>query len=148
MGALKEVHFHEQPVTGVSRPLKNQELDPTSLFEIHIYECRQCTLPESWQQSGMFICLDAAELATDICRSLEYKGRWITSTNRHSRICKQVERVEVPNGFRATWALLRYMRRVSQRPSLDLPTTSDPSSKFLRVSGRAVHISTYREHTR
>jgi hypothetical protein len=100
-------------VTGISRPVNNEEHWTLYYFEAHAAQCRTCEDPLQVSRSGKQLCDEGHQLAIDVAelifRSKDDKVYSYVKDN------EQEVRVEIPHGYEQTLSLLKAIQRASRK---------------------------------
>ncbi|KAF2429341.1 hypothetical protein EJ08DRAFT_698481 [Tothia fuscella] len=100
-------------VTGMSRPLRNDEHWSLYYFEKHAVECRSCHDPLKVSRAGKQLCDKGHQLAIDVA-SLIFRRKDGDVYSRTREEGQEV-RVEIPQGYDQTLSLLRAIQRAIQK---------------------------------
>jgi len=95
-------------VTGISRPLSNDEHWSLYYFEAHAAKCSSCFDPLKVSRSGKKLCDKGHQLAIEVASLIFHKDGKCYS---HTRDGEQEVRVEVPHGYDQTSSLLKAIQR-------------------------------------
>jgi hypothetical protein len=96
-------------VTGISRPVNNEEHWTLYYFEVHAAQCRSCEDPLEVSRSGRQLCDEGHQLATDVAELIFRRkdGKVYSRTkDGEQEVC-----VEIPHGYDQTFSLLRAIQR-------------------------------------
>jgi len=101
-------------VTGISRPVTNEEHWSLYYFEAHAVQCDACQHPLAVAKEGRQLCDEGHRLAIDVAEFLIYlhKDGEVYSRVRDGE--KEV-RVEVPHDYKQTLSLLKAINRATRR---------------------------------
>lgn len=96
-------------VTGVSRPLSNDEHWSLYYFEAHAAQCDSCYKPLEVSRSGKKLCDEGHQLAIDVAAMIFRRS----DGEVYSRVRdgEQEVRVEIPHGYDQTLSLLKAIQR-------------------------------------
>jgi hypothetical protein len=108
--AKRAVGFAESLVTGVSRPLTNDEHWKLYYFEDHAAECDDCFRPYLVHKDNRQLCNHGHELAIDVAELL-FKLSADGEVYARSKIDGQEVRVEVPASYKNTIGLFKALQR-------------------------------------
>lgn len=103
------VGFPASPVTGISRPVNDNETWVLYNFEAHARKCSYCHNPYEVYRSGAQLCEPGHELARDVAVFLYNKQDGNTYSAQEEEY--QRVRVEIPIGYDEARSLLRAMER-------------------------------------
>lgn len=91
------------PVTSISRPLSNAELDVITRFELHAYDCLQCRATDLRNLSDRATSCVGVILASEVRKRFRYHSDGFLYLVYYRGV---PTRLEIPNHFRATAKLL------------------------------------------
>ncbi|TID20674.1 hypothetical protein E2P81_ATG05303 [Venturia nashicola] len=118
-----KVDFAHSLVTGISRPVNNEEHWILYYFEAHAAQCRACEHPLQVSRSGRQLCNKGHQLATDVAELIfRHKDGKVYS---HVKDCEQEVRVEIPHGYEQTLSLLKAIQRASKKKERFLHKSHD-----------------------
>jgi len=101
-------------VTGISRPVSNEEHWSLYYFEAHAVQCEACRNPLTVSKEGRQLCDEGHRLAIDVAEFLVYLHKDGEVYSRVKEGEKEV-RVEVPHDYSQTISLLRAINRATRR---------------------------------
>jgi hypothetical protein len=96
-------------VTGISRPLTNDEHWALYYFEAHAGSCQSCHDPLKVSRSGKKLCDDGHRLAIDVANQIFRRNDG--EVYSRTRDGEQEVRVEIPHGYTQTLSLLDAIQR-------------------------------------
>lgn len=118
-----KVDFAHSVVTGISRPVNNEEHWTLYYFEAHAAQCRFCELPLQVATSGRQLCDEGHQLAIDVAELIfRQKDGKVYS---HVKDRGQEVRVEIPHGYEQTLSLLKAIQRASRKKERFLHKSHD-----------------------
>ncbi|QDS72278.1 hypothetical protein FKW77_006449 [Venturia effusa] len=118
-----KVDFADTVVTGVSRPVNNEEHWILYYFEAHAAQCPTCENPLQVSRSGRQLCDEGHQLAIDVAQLIfRQKDGNVYS---HVRDHEQEVRVEIPHGYDQTLSLLKAIQRASRKKERFLHKSHD-----------------------
>jgi hypothetical protein len=101
-------------VTGISRPLSNDEHWSLYYFEAHAAQCHSCSDPLSVSRSGKKLCDRGHHLAIDVASLIFIRAK-DGEVYSHVRDEQQEVRVEIPHGYEQTVSLLKAVQRAIRK---------------------------------
>lgn len=104
-----KVGFADGFVTGVSRPVNNDEHWTLYYFETHAAKCKYCFNPDGVSKKGKQLCSHGHELAVDVAR-LVFRRKDGEVYSREKEDHREV-RVELPHDYVQTMSLLKAIQR-------------------------------------
>lgn len=117
------VDFADSLVTGISRPVNNEEHWILYYFEAHAAQCLYCETPLQVSTSGRQLCDEGHQLAIDVAELIfRQKDGKVYS---HVKDGEQEVRVEIPHGYEQTLSLLKAIQRASRNKERFLPKSHD-----------------------
>lgn len=118
-----KVDFADTVVTGISRPVNNEEHWILYYFEAHAAQCRTCEDPLHVSRSGRQLCDEGHQLAVDVAQLIfRQKDGKVYS---HVKDREQEVRVEIPHGYEQTLSLLKAIQRASRKKERFLHKSHD-----------------------
>jgi hypothetical protein len=114
-------------VTGVSRPVNNEEHWTLYYFEAHAATCETCMYPLDVSKAGKQLCDEGHKLAIDVAELIfRRKDGEVYSRVKDG---EQEVRVEIPHGYDQTLSLLKAIQRTLRKGSdfLEKPKSHDRS---------------------
>lgn len=118
-----KVDFADSVVTGISRPVNNEEHWILYYFEAHAAQCQTCEEPLQVSRSGRRLCEEGHQLAIDVAELIfRQKDGKVYS---HMKDREQEVRVEIPHGYEQTLSLLKAIQRASRKEERFLPKSHD-----------------------
>lgn len=128
-----KVCFAEGDVTGILRPLTNDEHWTLYYFESHAAQCRSCHEPLHVSKEGRRLCDTGHDLAINVA-GLIFRTK---DGKFHSRQDRQRDiRLEIPGDYVETISLLKAIQRRAKKGEHFVKPKSHDKSYF--VSGRRV----------
>lgn len=104
-----KVGFADGFVTGISRPVNNDEHWTMYYFETHAAKCKSCFDPLVVSKTGKQLCSEGHELAFDVAR-LIFRRKDGEVYSREKEDHREV-RVELPHDYVQTLSLLKAIQR-------------------------------------
>jgi hypothetical protein len=108
--AKRAVGFAESLVTGVSRPLSNDEHWKLYYFEDHSTKCDECFKPYAVHKEGRQLCSHGHELAIEVAELL-FKLSADGEVYARSKLDGHEVRVEIPASYKNTVGLFKAIER-------------------------------------
>lgn len=99
-------------VTGVSRPVNNEEHWILYYFEAHVDQCRDCEDPLQVSEYSRQLCDEGHQLAIDVIEVIVRKKDEVYSRTKAN---EQDVRIEIPHGYEQSISLLKAVQRASKR---------------------------------
>jgi len=101
-------------VTGISRPVNNEEHWTLYYFEAHAATCDSCVDPLRVSKSGRQLCDEGHQLAIDVAELIFFRRR-DGEVYSHIQDEGQEVRVEMPHGYDQTLSLLKAIHRALKK---------------------------------
>lgn len=101
-------------VTGISRPVSNEEHWALYYFEAHAVQCDACVYPLTVSKEGRQLCDEGHGLAIEVAKYLIYLHKDGEVYSREREAEKEV-RVEVPRDYKQTISLLKAINRATRK---------------------------------